>query len=133
EAQMLDRLALMLDRRAGTLARLRADLESQRLRRRADAARLIAELLMDAAALRLLCPQDSTDMAAVTVNLRKRTREREQQCVQALLKRYRFSRATFPHHALPLEGERWGMDLFNPQALKAFGIQVGKGLATGAM
>ncbi len=133
EAQLIDRLALMLERRADTLARLRADLESQRLRRRADAARLIAELLMDAAALRLLCPQDSTDMAAVTVSLRKRTRDREQQCVQALLKRYRFSRATFPYHPLPLEGERWGMDLFNPQALKAFGIQIGKGVATGAM
>lgn len=133
EAQMIDRLSVMLDRRADTLARLRIDLESQRQRRRADAARLIAELLIDAAALRLTCPHDSTDMATVTVSLRKRTREREQQCVRALLKRYRFSHATFPHHPLPLEGERWGMDLFNPQTLKVFGIQVGKGLATGAM
>ncbi len=133
EAQMIERLTVMLDRRADTLARLRADLEAQRLRRRADAARLIAELLIDAASLRLTCPHDSTDMATVTVSLRKRTREREQQCVQALLKRYRFNRATFPHHPLPLEGERWGMDLFNPQTLKVFGIQVGKGLATGAM
>ncbi|HUH39285.1 MAG TPA: GTPase/DUF3482 domain-containing protein [Castellaniella sp.] len=133
EAQLIDRLGLMLDPHVDTLNRLRKDLETQRQRRRADAARLIAELLVDAAALRLPCPLDSTDLATVTVILRKRTREREQRCVQSLLKRYRFNRSTFPHHPLPLEGERWGMDLFNPQALKAFGLQVGKGLAAGAM
>lgn len=133
ESQMLDRLALMLDPHAASLMALRADLGEQRLKRLQDATRLIAELLIDAAALRLPCAQDPTDMATITLVLRKRTREREQACVHALLKRYRFSKATFPHHPLPLEGERWGMDLFSPQALRGFGIQVGKGLATGAM
>ncbi|MGS1117582.1 GTPase/DUF3482 domain-containing protein [Castellaniella sp. UC4442_H9] len=133
EAQMLDRLGLMLDQHAATLLALRTDLDRQRLKRLQDAARLIADLLMDAAALRLPCSQDPTDVAAITMSLRKRTRDREQDCVHALLKRYQFSKATFPHHPLPLEGERWGMDLFNPQALRAFGIQISKGLATGAM
>src|SRR6185312_12732011 len=32
-----------------------------------------------------------------------------------------------------LEGERWGMDLFHPQALKDVGIHVTKGMAAGAM
>ncbi|WP_322999074.1 GTPase/DUF3482 domain-containing protein [Castellaniella sp.] len=133
ESQMLDRLALMLDQHAPALMALRTDLGEQRLKRLQDATRLIAELLMDAAALRLPSAQDPTDMATVTMVMRKRTRDREQDCVHALLKRYRFSKATFPHHALPLEGERWGMDLFSPQALRSFGIQVSKGLATGAM
>jgi hypothetical protein len=133
EVQMLDRLALMLDQHAATLQALRTDLDQQRLKRLQDATRLIADLLMDAAALRLPCSQDPTDIAAITLSLRKRTRDREQDCVHALLKRYRFSKAAFPHHPLPLEGERWGMDLFSSQALRAFGIQIGKGLATGAM
>lgn len=133
EVQMVDRLALMLDQRAATLRALRADLDQQRLKRLRDATRLIADLLMDAAALRLPCSQDPTDIAAITLGLRKRTRDREQDCVHSLLKRYRFSKAAFPHHPLPLEGERWGMDLFSPQALRAFGVQIGKGLATGAM
>jgi hypothetical protein len=133
EAQMLDRLTLMLDQHAAALQALRADLGQQRLRRLQDATRLVAELLMDAAALRLPCSQDPTDIAAITLGLRTRTRDREQDCVHALLKRYRFSKATFPHHPLPLEGERWGMDLFSTQALRVFGIQIGKGLATGAM
>lgn len=133
EGQLLDRLALMLDHHAAALQTLRTDLGQQRLRRLQDATRLIAELLVDAAALRLPCSQEPTDMAAITLGLRKRTRDREQDCVHALLKRYRFSKTTFPHHPLPLEGERWGMDLFNPQALRTFGIQIGKGMATGAM
>ncbi|WP_417277200.1 GTPase/DUF3482 domain-containing protein [Castellaniella sp.] len=133
ESQLLDRLALMLDAHVTTLQALRHDLGEQRLKRLQDATRLVAELLMDAAALRLPCTQDGTHMATVTLVLRKRTREREQRCVQALLKRYRFSKSTFPHHPLPLEGERWGMDLFNPKTLRSFGVQVGKGMATGAM
>src|SRR3546814_10189983 len=58
---------------------------------------------------------------------------RESAGVRALLKRYNFSVRDFPAHALPLEGERWGMDLFHPQALKDVGIHVGKGMAAGAM
>src|SRR5690606_37477335 len=53
--------------------------------------------------------------------------------IDALLKRYNFRPADFPHHALPLQGERWDMDLFHPQALKDVGIQVSKGMAAGAM
>ncbi|MEO6958902.1 MAG: DUF3482 domain-containing protein, partial [Burkholderiaceae bacterium] len=49
------------------------------------------------------------------------------------LKRYNFNIHDFPAHALPLKGERWGMDLFHPQALKDVGIHVSKGLAAGAM
>src|SRR3546814_19036330 len=70
---------------------------------------------------------------ATTTTLRRKLRERESACVRALLKRYNFSVRDFPAHALPLEGERWGMDLFHPQALKDVGIHVGKGMAAGAM
>ncbi|MFT0532209.1 GTPase/DUF3482 domain-containing protein [Castellaniella hirudinis] len=133
ESQLLDRLALMLDQQAPGLMALRTDLGQQRLKRLQDATRLIAELLMDAAALRLPSLHDPADLATMTLVLRKRTREREQSCVHALLKRYRFSKSTFPHHPLPLEGERWGMDLFSPLALREFGIKVSKGLATGAV
>ncbi|WP_322995878.1 DUF3482 domain-containing protein [Castellaniella sp.] len=133
ESQMLDRLALMLSQQAPGLMALRTDLGQQRLKRLQDATRLIAELLMDAAALRLPCLHEPAELAAITLVLRKRTRDREQSCVHALLKRYRFSKSTFPHYPLPLEGERWGMDLFSPMAMRDFGIKVSKGLATGAM
>src|SRR5690606_25464909 len=121
------------EQRADMLRRLGRDLAAQRARRRQDALRCVAELLIDAAALRMSCDPDEPARAAATQTLRERARNREQQCVHALLKLYQFKRSTYPDRVLPLEGERWGMDLFHPMALKAFGIQVGKGLATGAV
>ncbi|MFA7438143.1 GTPase/DUF3482 domain-containing protein [Castellaniella sp.] len=133
EMRLLQRLALLLERHAPALQRLQDHLQAERVERRRDAVRLIAELLVDAAALRLSCVDEPTAVAATARALRARIRAREQRCVEAMLKRYRFSAAVFPQHTLPLEGERWGMDLFHPQALRQFGIHVGKGMATGAV
>src|SRR3546814_9071298 len=65
--------------------------------------------------------------------LRRKIRQREAECVKALLRRYNFRQGDFPKHTLPLQGERWGMDLFHPQALKDAGLNVGKGAAAGAV
>lgn len=133
EAHLLQRLGLLLERHDTTLQRLQTHLQAEQAQRRHDALHLIAELLVDSAALRVSCTDEPAAVAAASRALRQQVRSREQRCVDAMLKRYQFSRAAFPHHELPLEGERWGMDLFHPQALRQFGIQVGKGLATGAM
>ncbi|MDN5842040.1 MAG: GTPase/DUF3482 domain-containing protein [Alcaligenaceae bacterium] len=132
EEQLIARLSTLLDSRADTLRRLNEDLTEQRECRRRDALTCVAELLVDAAALRIRCDPDEQARTAATQALRERARNREQRCVHALLKLYQFKRSSYPDRVLPLEGERWGMDLFHPMALKAFGIQVGKGLATGA-
>ena len=60
-------------------------------------------------------------------------RQREQACVTALLALYNFRPSDIDADALPLQGERWGMDLFHPQALGDMGIQLGMGAAAGAM
>ncbi len=133
EAQLYDKLALLMDQHAGLLQALKDDVMQQRDIRRADARRLVAELLIDAAAWRLASEPEQEALDATTATLRRKVRERENACVRALLKRYNFSTRDFPAHALPLEGERWGMDLFHPQALKDVGIHVGKGMAAGAM
>lgn len=133
ETQLYDRLSLLLDVHASTLQRLKADIALQRDIRRQDAARLIAELLVDVAAWHLSSEPDEASMQASVQALRQAVRGRENRCVQALLKRYNFNSRDFPAHTLPLQGERWGMDLFHPQALKDVGIHVGKGMAAGAM
>ncbi|GAB2901959.1 GTPase/DUF3482 domain-containing protein [Paralcaligenes sp. KSB-10] len=132
EAQLYDKLALLLDSHAGLLKALKHDIAQQRDIRRTDASRLIAELLVDVAAWHLGSAPDDASILQATDTLRQKIRQRENQCVKALLKRYNFRSADFPHHALPLEGERWGMDLFHPQAVKDMGIHVGKGVAAGA-
>ena len=105
----------------------------QRQERRAAAFELLADLLIDAAALRLSSPNDADALAAAAERLRALARQREQACVTALLALYNFRPSDIDADALPLQGERWGMDLFHPQALKDMGIQLGMGAAAGAM
>ncbi|NYT61573.1 DUF3482 domain-containing protein [Alcaligenaceae bacterium] len=133
EAQLYDKLALLMDQHAGLLQALKNDIAQQRDIRRHDATRLIAELLIDVAAWHLPCEPDETALEQATLSLRRIVRNRENLCVHNLLKRYNFNIRDFSAQALPLDGERWGMDLFHPQALKDVGIHVTKGMAAGAM
>ncbi|WP_413817063.1 DUF3482 domain-containing protein [Pusillimonas sp.] len=133
ESRLYDKLALMLDSRADLLQALKEDVLQQQAIRRDDALRMVAELLVDVAALRLASKPGQADVEQASEKLRKLVREREDTCVRELLRRYNFRSEDFPQHALPLQGERWGMDLFHPQALKDMGVHVGKGMAAGAM
>src|SRR5690606_9794216 len=133
EDQLYDKLALLLDAHAPTLRAMKRDIAEQRQQRHADALLLVAEMLIDVAALRLSTPAEPLAMEEAAERLRRLARQRETRGIEALLKRYNFRSADFPQHSFPLQGERWDMDLFHPQALKDFGIQVGKGMAAGAM
>jgi len=133
QSSLYERLALLLETSAHKLQALRDALRREDQRRRQDALRLIAELLIDAAAWRVHCAADQPALEAATQTLRERLRQREQRCVDALLQCHHFDSRSYPAHSLPLQGERWGMDLFHPQALKNLGIHVGKGMAAGAM
>lgn len=133
EQQLYAKLGVLLDRHAAALSRLSDSLATQRRERRAAAYELLADLLIDVAALHLSSPSDDAALAAASSELRDRVRQREQACVNALLALYNFRSSDFSDDALPLQGERWGMDLFHPQALKDMGVQVGMGAAAGAM
>ena len=132
EDQLYERLALLLDRHAATLKTLQDNIRAQRLQRRQEANRLLAELLVDVAALRISTPATPAALEETTQVLRDLVRQREQHALHALLTHYNFRHEDFLQHPLPLEGERWGMDLFSPQTLKEAGIEVGKGAAAGA-
>ncbi|OZI77124.1 GTPase/DUF3482 domain-containing protein [Bordetella genomosp. 12] len=131
EQQLYARLAVLLDRHADMLAELSGALGRERAARRQAAYRLAAGLLIDAAALHLQSPPQA--LAQTQALLRDKIRGREQACVKALLTLYHFHRHDYRADALPLENERFGMDLFHPQALKDMGVQLGVGAAAGAM
>ena len=133
ERQLYGKLAVLLDRHAATLNRLSDELARQRRERGQAAWQLAADLLVDVAALRLASPADEAALQAHASALREQVRKREQACVDALLALYNFRRSDYAEDDLPLEGTRWGMDLFHPQALKDMGIQLGTGMAAGAM
>lgn len=133
ERQLYAKLAVLLDRHADTLHRLAEALSREREARRQAAWQLAADLLIDVAALRVTSPDDEASLQTHAATLRERVRQREQACVDALLALYNFRRHDYTDDHLPVAHARSGMDLFHPQALKDMGIELGTGMAAGAM
>ena len=97
------------------------------------ASEMLADLLIDVAACRLLVPEQQIDDRDESLERLKRlVREREQQCVNALLDLFRFDDADYAADALPISDGKWGSDLFSPASLREFGIRAGSGAAAGA-
>ncbi|VVP33209.1 hypothetical protein PS850_04509 [Pseudomonas fluorescens] len=132
ERRLYESLALLLENARGQLERLIADQQAQRLAREQSAAQLIADLLIDCAACRRSVISNAEQEQRAIDELRKAVRQREQRCVEALLKLYAFRPQDASATDLPLLDGRWGDDLFNPETLKQLGVRVGGGIAAGA-
>ena len=132
ERRLYESLALLLEDARDQLERLIADQQAQREVRQRSATRLIAELLLDCAACRRSVASGSGEGQRAIDDLRSAIRQREQRCVEALLKLYAFRREDASASDLPLLDGRWGDDLFNPETLKLLGVRVGGGIAAGA-
>lgn len=132
ERRLYESLALLLENARPALQRLIDDQQAQRLARRHSGKRLIAELLLDCAACRRSVEAEPAAEARAIEALRQEVRQREQRCVEALLKLYAFRREDAHASDLPLLNGRWGDDLFNPETLKLLGVRLGSGVAAGA-
>lgn len=130
EQRLYENLGLVLDQQRPRLQRLIEHQQAQALARRLAGYRLIAELLIDVSACRRSVHPDQLNSAIHS--LHHDVRQREQSCVEALLKHYAFRKDDAQAQALPLEEGRWGDDLFNPATMKQLGIKVGGGMAAGA-
>ena len=132
EQRLYDSLALLLEDSRSQLERLARNHEAQREARHASATLLIAEMLIDCAACRHSVKSGKAEELQAIDALRKAIRQREQRCVEALLKLYAFRPGDATAAELPLLDGRWGDDLFNPETLKQLGMKVGGGIAAGA-
>ncbi|MDF9754558.1 hypothetical protein ACVWY1_002087 [Pseudomonas sp. TE6288] len=132
ERRLYESLALLLEEARPALQRLIDDQQAQREARRHSGKRLVAELLLDCAACRRSVEAEPAAEAQAIEALRQAVREREQRCVEALLKLYAFRREDANAGDLPLLDGRWGDDLFNPETLKLLGVRLGSGVAAGA-
>ncbi len=130
EHRLYQSLALLLERARPQLEALIADHQAQAAARHQAGARLVAELLLDVAACRQIVPPAEEQRAIAA--LHQRVRQREQQCVEALLQLFAFQRGDAEAGELPLLDGRWGDDLFNPETLRQLGVRVGSGMAAGA-
>lgn len=134
EQHLYEKMRSLLDRHRPLLDALIEDRKQQRQQLIASSARLIAEMLVDAASFRLSAPTgDEQRMKRAVEQLKDALRNREQQCVEQLLELHRFHSDDCDPSELPIEQGRWGLDLFNPDALKQFGVRTGSAAAAGAV
>ncbi|AGA32972.1 HSR1-like GTP-binding protein [Thioalkalivibrio nitratireducens DSM 14787] len=134
ERRLYEKLRTLLDRYDEPLRRLIEDRRRHGEWLRRAASEYLAELLIDTAACLRVVPGDldATKLRERILRNQDDVRQREQRSVDALLRLFRFSDAHYDHHGLPLVNGSWGMDLFNPDALKYYGLRMGGGAAAGA-
>lgn len=133
KAQLYQKLALVLDKHSQPLEQLAHNVRQQRELRQQIAKQLLADMLIDVAAFKVSSQTDDESVKRQWLYVQETVRTRENRFIKDLLTHYRFSPLDYPEQTLPIEGERWGMDLFSSDALMEMGIHVGKGFAAGAM
>ena len=133
ERLLFDTLATLLHGHRPALAALVEARAREADERRAAARRLVAELLVELAARRdIVADESEAALGAAVERLRAAVRAREQACVDALLRLYRFRPDDARAAELPLADGRWDDDLFNPETLRRMGVQLSTGVAAGA-
>ena len=134
ELQLYEKLRGLLEPFKATLDAVIADATARRAALRKASAVLIADLLIDAAAYVLTVPgKDEAAAREGIETLKQSLRAAEQRCVDELLALHRFRPEDYLAETLPIENGAWGLDLFSPESLAAFGLTTGGGAATGAL
>ncbi len=130
-----DLSTLLRDRRA-LLDGVARSLEAEFSQRRQAACNRIAELLVDATAMRRTATAgefaDEQGRKRLIADLQKSLFNKAQRCADDLLTLYGFREGDADEASLPLLEGRWTMDFFHPEALKDASILLGKGVAVGA-
>ncbi|MHB1372513.1 MAG: GTPase/DUF3482 domain-containing protein [Thauera sp.] len=141
ERELFDTLATLIHAHRGRLQALIDARAREADARREAARRLVAEMLVELAARRDRideaagsAPDAEADamLQAAVARLREAVRAREQACVDALLRLYRFRPDDARLDELPLTDGRWDDDLFNAETLRQMGVRLGTGAAAGA-
>ena len=136
ERELYRDLATLLRDRRVQLDRVIAHLEAEAVGRREAAGLRIADLLVDASAVRRTVPADEFDdpthRARIVAELQKLVCDKAQRCADDLLALQAFREGDADEAPLPLVEGRWSMDFFHPEALKDAGLLLGKGVAVGA-
>jgi hypothetical protein len=134
ERRLLEKMRTLLDGHRDTLTALIDERAKHRENLARASAAVVAEMLVDVAAFRVMVPLESDPRSAVEVEkLRQLVRGREQRCVKGLLELHRFRMEDVQPGDLPIVDGQWGVDLFSPAALKQFGIRTGSAAAAGAV
>ncbi|RSZ41485.1 DUF3482 domain-containing protein [Variovorax beijingensis] len=136
ERELYSDLSTLLRDRREQLRAVVDSLAAEAAERRRAACARIAELLVDAAALRRTVPAeefaDTARRKAFVAALRKDVFDKAQRCTDDLLALHGFRQDDAGEAPLPLIEGRWTLDFFSPEAMKDAGLRLGKGAAIGA-
>jgi len=136
ERELYRDLSTLLRDRRTALDKVAASLEAEFAQRRQAACQRIAELLVDATAMRRTATAaefaDEQGRHRLVSELQKSLFDKAQRCADDLLTLYGFREGDADEAPLPAIEGRWTMDFFHPEALKDAGILLGKGVAVGA-
>jgi len=134
ERRLFEKMRTLLDRHGKTLDALITERREERSRLVGSSVRLVAELLVDAAAYAVTVPTGEAKQVEDASNAFKdRIRERERRCVDELLQLHRFRPEDCVGDELLTVDGQWGLDLFSAAALKQFGFSTGSAAAAGAV
>jgi hypothetical protein len=133
ERRLLEKMQTLLDERRAALQRVIDDRARLRQRLLHAGARMVANMLIDAAACTVLVPVEEEAAAARQIEQFKReVVEREERCLRQLLELHRFRPDDAALGHLSIQDGRWGFDVFSPAALRQFGVRAGSAVAAGA-
>ncbi|MEJ1163975.1 GTPase/DUF3482 domain-containing protein [Variovorax sp. CCNWLW186] len=136
ERELYTDLSTLLRDRRELLHSVVDSLAAEAAERRRTACARIAELLVDAAALRRSVPAeefaDTARRKALVAALQKDVFDKAQRCTDDLLALYGFRQDDAGEAPLPLVEGRWTLDFFSPEAMKDAGLRLGKGAVIGA-
>jgi small GTP-binding protein len=134
ERRLYETIKVLAGRFRATMEALVADIEARRRWLARASSELLADLLIDAAARVVLVRRSDPQRVAEAVErLKEGVRAREQRFVDRLLELHRFGPGDYAYAQLPVSDGVWGTDLFNPEALRQFGIRAASTAAAGAV
>ncbi len=133
ELALYAKIATLADGLAPSLDALIAELKAARSVLRRASARVVADLIIDAAAARRSYASGDQDAQEAAGNtLKDLVRRREREAIGDLLRIHRFGERDYAPDELPFAHGEWQQDLFDPEVLERFTFDTTKALATGA-
>lgn len=133
ELALFDKLKSQLDTHRDVLSAWLAHRREEERQRLHAALTAIAALLIDVSAARRDAPLDDAGARdRIWRDLQDAVRRREQACTDTLLELYRFGREDYDEEALPAAEAHGRTDVFEPEALRHYGLKASGYAAVGA-
>ena len=132
ELKIYQKMQTLLSDKEQLLDELMTQRQSQWDKTFNSAKKLVANLLIEACAVRYQTDNNEAAIVAQTALLQQSVRQVETTCVKQLLQLYQFRQNDLQNNDLPVQQGKWELDLFSADNLQAFGITLGGHIAKGA-